>query len=283
MRLILTLIVIFFSVSLVAQTNYRQDSIKIRRIFDKSLQEGKSYPWLRHLSKEIGHRLSGSEGDKKAVAWGKSELEQLGLDKVWLQPVTVPHWVRGAKEEAHITTKYGTFKVPILALGGSVATPDEGITAEIVEVHSLEEVEQLGDKVKGKIVFYNRAMPPEKIETFRAYSATVGLRYSGARVAGKYGAVGAIVRSMNLSLDDHPHTGVMSYGDNSNGQKIPTAAISTNGAETLSKLLKDKEAGVQFYFKMNCKNLPDTQSFNVIGELKGTEFPNEIIVVGRPS
>ena len=280
MKLILRLIVLFSCLSLTAQTGYRQDSIKIRRIFDKSLQEGKSYQWLRHLSKDIGHRLAGSEGDKKAVQWGKAELDKLGLDSVWLQPVTVPHWVRGTKEEAHIKTQYGEFKVPILALGGSVATPENGILAEVIEVKSLEEVEKLGDKVKGKIVFYNRPMPAEKIETFKAYGSTVGLRYNGARIAGKYGAVGAIVRSMNLRLDDYPHTGVMSYGDNEDNQKIPTAALSTNGAETLSKLLNDNNTQVQFYFKMSCKTLPDAQSYNVIGELKGTEFPDEIIVVG---
>ena len=280
MKLLLQVSIFLSVFALSAQSDYRQDSIKIRQIFDKALLEGKSYDWLRHLSKNIGHRLSGSEGDKKAVAWGKTELEKLGLDSVWLQPVTVPHWVRGAKEEAHIETQHGNFKVPILALGGSVATPENGITAEVIEVKGLEEVEALGEQVKGKIVFYNRPMPADEIETFRAYGATVGLRYSGARVAGKYGALGAIVRSMNLSLDDHPHTGVMSYGENSDSQKIPTAAISTNGAETLSKLLEDNSIKVKFYFKMSCKNMPDTQSFNVIGELKGAEFPAEIMVVG---
>ncbi|NNC69986.1 MAG: M20/M25/M40 family metallo-hydrolase [Flavobacteriaceae bacterium] len=280
MKLILRITILFFCVTLTAQNNYRQDSIRIRRIFDKALMEGKSYDWLRHLSTNIGHRLSGSEGDKKAVAWGKAELDKLGLDKVWLQPVTVPHWERGQKEEAHIETQYAKFKVPILALGGSIATPENGITAEIIEVHTLKEVEELGEQVKGKIVFYNRPMPADKIETFRAYGATVGLRYNGARIAGKYGAAGAIVRSMNLSLDDHPHTGVMSYGDNPDDQIIPTAAISTNGAETLSKLLKDKNTQVKFHFKMNCKILPDTQSYNVIGEIKGSEFPDEIMVVG---
>ena len=280
MKSIIQIIILFTCLSISAQSTYRQDSIKIRRIFDKALLEGKTYDWLRHLSKNIGHRLSGSEGDKKAVAWGKAELEKLDLDKVWLQPVTVPHWVRGEKEKAHIETQYGTFKVPILALGGSVATAENGITAEVIEVHSLKEVEELGEKIKGKIVFYNRPMPADKIETFRAYGATVGLRFNGARVAGKYGAVGAIVRSMNLSLDDHPHTGMMSYGENRDDQKIPTAAISTNGAETLSKLLKDANANVKFYFKMNCETLPDAQSYNVIGELTGTEFPDEFIVVG---
>ena len=282
MKTILKLTILFVCALVSAQqTNHQQDSVQLREIYTTSLTNGKSYDWLHYLSNKIGARLSGSEGDKKAVAWGKLELEKLDLDRVWLQPVTVPHWVRGEKETARIEVGDIHFNVNICALGGSIATPKEGITAEVIEVQSLEEVEALGNKVKGKIVFYNRPMPAEKIETMRAYGATVDQRYSGARVAGKYGAVAAIVRSMNLSLDNHPHTGVMSYGDNTENEKIPTAAISTNGAKLLSRLLKEKDKiEVQFYFKQSCQNLPDAQSYNVIGEIKGSEFPNEIIVVG---
>ena len=263
------------------QTATKTDSIQIRKIYTQSLTKGKSYNWLNYLSNRIGARLSGSEGDKKAVAWGKQELEKLGLDKVWLQPVTVPHWERGEKEVARIETPHGNFDVTICALGGSIATPVNGITAEVIEVQSLKEVEELGDKVKGKIVFYNRPMPADKIETFKAYGASVDQRYSGAQVAGKYGAVGAIVRSMNLSIDNYPHTGTMSYGDNSDKEKIPTAAISTNGAQLLSTLLGQKDkVDLKFYFKQSCKTLPNAQSHNVIGEIKGSEFPDEIMVVG---
>ena len=263
------------------QTNDKTDSIQIRKIYTHSLTKGKSYDWLNYLSNRIGARLAGSEGDKKAVAWGKKELEKLGLDSVWLQPVTVPHWERGEPEVAYIKTNQGTVDVNICALGGSIATLADGISAEVIEVQSLKEVEELGDKVKGKIVFYNRPMPANKIETFKAYGASVGQRYSGARVAGKYGAVGAIVRSMNLRIDKYPHTGTMSYGDNATEEKIPTAAISTIGAELLHKLLKDNDGdGLRFYFKQSCKTLPDAQSHNVIGEIKGSEFPDEIMVVG---
>lgn len=262
------------------QSEYKQDSIQLRTIYTASLTNGNSYQWLDQLTNRVGARLAGSEGDKKAVAWAKTELEKIGLDSVWLQPVTVPHWVRGEKETAHIETNYGKFPVAICALGGSIATPNEGILAEVIEVQSVKEVEALGDKVKGKIVFYNRPMPAEKIETMQAYGATVGQRYNGARVAGKYGAIAAIVRSMNLKLDNYPHTGVMSYGDTPENQKIPTAAISTNGAELLSKLLKDEKFKVKLYFKQNCQNLPDAQSFNVIGEIKGSVYPDEIMVVG---
>lgn len=276
-------IIVFFSCSIVfaQQTNFKNDSTQLRKIYTESLTNGNSYNWLDYLSNKIGARLAGSEGDKKAVEWGKQELNKLGLDKVWLQPVIVPHWERGIKEEAHIETQYGNFNVTICALGGSIATPENGLLAEVIEVKSLAEVDSLGEKVKGKIVFYNRPMPAEKIETMRAYGASVDQRYSGARVAGKYGAVGAIVRSMNLRIDNYPHTGMMSYGDNVESEKIPTAAISTNGAETLSKFLEQKDKiNVKFYFKQNCKTLPDAQSFNVIGEIKGSQFPDEIIVVG---
>lgn len=273
-----------FFVSFVAsaqQTDFKQDSSQLRNIYTASLNNGKSYQWLEYLSKRIGGRLSGSEGDKKAVLWGKNELEKLGLDKVWLQPVTVPHWIRGEKEEAHIETNQGKFNVNICALGGSIATPKNGILADIIEVKSLAEVDSLGEKVRGKIVFYNRPMPAEMIETFKAYGATVDQRYSGARVAGKYGALAAIVRSMNLKIDNFPHTGTMSYGNIPDNQKIPTAAISTNGAELLSSMLGQKDKiQTKFYFKQSCQNLPDVQSYNVIGEIKGSEFPEEIMVVG---
>jgi len=280
MKLVLKLSIFFLSALVAAQSDYKQDSTQLRSFYTASLTNGNSYDWLNYLSNKIGGRLAGSEGDKKAVAWGKAELEKLDVDKVWLQAVTVPHWVRGEKEEAYIETQHGKFKVDICALGGSIATPKDGVSAEVIEVQSIKEVEALGEKVKGKIVFYNRPMPAEKIETFRAYGASVGQRYNGARVAGKYGAVGAIVRSMNLKIDRFPHTGVMSYGENTENEKIPTAAISTYDAELLSRFLKEDNIQSKFYFKQTCQNLPDAQSSNVIAEIKGSEFPDEIIIVG---
>ena len=280
-RIILLTITLLFAISLFGQTEAQKDSVQLRQIYTKALTKGKSHQWLHHLTKKVGHRLAGSEGDKNAVAWAKAELDKLGLTKVWLQPVTVPHWVRGDDEEAHIETQYGNFNIDIRALGGSISTPKEGLLAEVIEVKSLNEVEELGEKVKGKIVFYNGAMPAEKIETFRAYGASVVQRVNGAAVAGKYGAVGAIVRSMTTKLDNVPHTGTMRYGDIEENQKIPTAAISTNSAEMLSKLLEQKDKmKLKFYFKQNCKNLPDAQSYNVIGEIEGLDYPDEIMVVG---
>ena len=272
---------LFFCI-LFSITSYSQnDEEVIKEIYKQSLTNGKSYDWLNYLSNQIGSRLSGSLGAERAVEWGKKELEALGLEKVWLQPVMVPKWVRGAKEYAFIETKPGkTTTVNICALGGSVATPSLGIKANVVEVHNFEELEALGkEHIEGKIVFYNRPMQADLIQTHQAYGGCVNQRYQGAVEAVKYGAVGVIVRSMNLRLDDLPHTGAMSYNDVPVTERIPSAAISTNDAELLSTML-ELDKNVQFYFKQNCKQLKDVQSYNVIGEITGSEFPKEYLVVG---
>lgn len=258
-----------------------EDEKQLKAIYDTALTDGKAYDWLNYLSNQIGGRLSGSVEAQQAVEYTKGQLDSLGLDRVWLQPVMVPKWVRGAPEFAYFETKPGlTTNVPICALGGSVATPDIGIKANIVEVQGIEDLAKLGrDKIEGKIVFYNRPMDPTQISTFTAYSGCVDQRYSGAAEAGKYGALGVIVRSVNLRLDDYPHTGSMSYGDTPVNERIPAAAISTKGAELLSTTLA-LNPEIKFYFKQNCKQFPDVESYNVIGEIRGTEFPNEVMVVG---
>lgn len=168
----------------------------------------------------------------------------------------------------------------IVALGGSVATPSLGIKAEVVEVRSFEELEELGrEKIEGKIVFFNRPMDPTHIQTFIAYSEAGNQRWAGAMESVKYGAVGVIVRSLGLRLDDYPHTGAMSYGELPEKDRIPAASISTNGAEYLSSMLK-LNPKLKFYFKQNCKIWDDVQSYNVIGEITGSEFPDEYMVVG---
>ncbi len=262
-------------------SNAQTDEEVIKTIYSTSLINGHSYQWLDHLSNQIGGRLSGSLNAERAVEYTKAELEKLGLDKVWLQPVMVPKWIRGAKEFAYIETAPGkTTSVNICALGGSVATNPAGLRANLVEVKDFEELKALGEaKVKGKIVFFNRPMQPDLISTFEAYGGCVNQRYSGAMEAGKLGAVGVIVRSMNLRQDDYPHTGSMSYGDIPVSQRIPSAAISTNDANLLSSMLSLDEELI-FYFKQNCKQLPDVESYNVIGEITGSEFPDEYIIVG---
>jgi len=257
------------------------DEKVISDIYTNSLTKGQSYNWLDYLSNNIGSRLSGSLGAEKAVAWTKEELEKLGLDKVWLQPVMVPKWVRGIPEFAYIETKPGnTIKVNICALGGSISTPSTGLKAKIVEVSGVEELEKLGrDKIKDKIVFFNRPMDASLINTFESYGGCVNQRYSGAMEASKFGAIGVIVRSMNLRIDDLPHTGSMTYGDIAPSDRIPSAAISTKHADLLSAMLK-LDSNIQFYFKQNSKQLDDVLSHNVIGEITGSEYPDEYIVVG---
>ncbi|NAS11209.1 M20/M25/M40 family metallo-hydrolase [Poritiphilus flavus] len=274
------ILVIFFlsTAVLFAQT---EDEKAIRSFYDAALTQGKAYDWLNHLSNQIGGRLSGSVQAEQAVRYTRIQLDSLGLDRVWLQSVMVPKWVRGTPEFAYIETRPGiTSNVPITALGGSVSTPVGGIKAKVIEVQGIEDLAVKGrDQIEGKIVFYNRPMDPTLISTFQSYSGCVDQRYSGAAEAAKFGAVGVIVRSMNLRLDDYPHTGSMSYGETPVNERIPAAAISTNGAELLSTTLK-LNPEINFYFKQNCKQLDDVESFNVVGEIRGSTYPGEIILVG---
>jgi hypothetical protein len=257
----------------------KQDSTNIKHLFNSALTEGKSYEWLRDLTQNIGARLSGSKGAAKSVIWGEQLMKEVGLDSVWLQPIMVPHCVRGEKEVATYTTNGKQKNVAICALGFSIATPSEGILAEVIEVKSLEEAKALGAKMEGKIIFFNRAFDNTLIHTFKAYGGCVDQRVMGAAVCGEFGAKGVIVRSMTNSIDDFPHTGTMSYGDLPEEKYIPAAAISSQAAEILSADLK-KNPTLKFYFKQSCKNLPDAPSFNVVGEIKGSKTPENIFVVG---
>ena len=270
-----TILLLTFSLSAFSQDN---DSTIIRKIFNESLLKGKSYEWLRELTTKIGPRLSGSEGAKKAVDWGKKLLESGGYDRVFLQDVMVPHWVRGAKEEGYILNGKVKTSVPLAALGGSIATPVKGITAEVIEVKTFQELREMPkEKVKGKIVFFNRPMDATKINTFEAYGQAGDQRRSGANEASKMGAIGVIIRSLSSTENDFPHTGSMQYA--TGVALIPAAALSTNAATLLSKTLKENPT-LKFYFKQSCETLPDVASFNVVAEIKGSEKPEEFIAVG---
>jgi hypothetical protein len=273
---------LFFSFLLISVTSNGQnsDSLMIRKIYDEVLKNSECYQNLAYLCSNIGGRLSGSPEAAKAVEWGKTVMEGLKLNRIELQPVIVPHWVRGDKEQAFIVnpTTGARQETQICALGGSIATAANGIEAEVIEVMNFEELEKLGtDKIKGKIVFYNRPMEPTHIHTFDAYGKAVNQRWAGAMNAAKYGALATVTRSMGLKIDKFPHTGSMSYVDSL--PKIPAVAISTEGAETLSALIRSNKTAKMF-IKTSCQTLPDETSFNVIGELKGSEKPNEYIVVG---
>ena len=274
------LLIIGFSVSLHSQ-NLNDDSVFIDKIYDEALSNGNSYEWLDYLSNQIGGRLSGSINYDRSVKWGKDELQTIDVDSVWLQPVMIPKWVRGAPEYAHIESSPGnTISVPIAALGGSISTPSIGISANVIEVKNFKELKMIGrDSIRGKIIFYNRPMDPTLINTFQAYGGSVNQRTQGAFEAAKLGAIGVIVRSMTTSLDDYPHTGSMYYDGLSLNQRIPAAAISTNGAELLSSMLS-LNSNIKFFFRQNSKNFPDVLSHNVIAQINGSEKPDEIIVIG---
>ena len=274
------LLIIGFSVSLHSQ-NLNDDSVFIDKIYDEALSNGNSYEWLDYLSNQIGGRLSGSINYDRSVKWGKDELQNIDVDSVWLQPVMIPKWVRGAPEYAHIESSPGnTISVPIAALGGSISTPSIGISANVIEVKNFKELKMIGrDSIRGKIIFYNRPMDPTIINTFQAYGGSVNQRTQGAIEAAKLGAIGVIVRSMTTSLDDYPHTGSMYYDGLSLNQRIPAAAISTNGAELLSSMLS-LNSNIKFFFRQNSINFPDVLSHNVIAQINGSEKPDEIIVIG---
>jgi carboxypeptidase Q len=270
---------ILLSVLFFTSHSFAQDyNLTTEKFVRTALTENVGYNWLKELCK-IGPRLSGSENSIKAIRWAENKMKECKFDSVWLQPVMVPHWERGKTEQAFIakSKKYGNEKLTIVALGGSIPTPSKGITAEVIEVKNFDEVEKLGEKAKGKIIFYNRPFDAGLVSTFEGYGKGVDQRSEGAIKAAKVGAVGVLVRSVQSSYDDVPHTGSMRYETNIN--KIPGAAISVIDADFLSKTIKE-ESGIKVTMKLDCKTLPDAQSYNVIGELRGSEFPNEVIVVG---
>jgi Zn-dependent M28 family amino/carboxypeptidase len=261
-----------------AQQLQPYDSLALR-IFRKALADNRAYEMLHELTTTIGHRLSGSPQAARAVAWSKKTMERLAFDRVWLEPVMVPRWIRGNVEEATVLARGSRNAIPlnITALGGTLGTSNEGITAEVVEVRSFDELRALGKRAHGTIVFFNRPMDRSLFNTFEAYSRAVDQRGRGAVEAARAGGVAALVRSMTTRLDDVPHTGGMNYIDTI--PKVPAAAISTKDAERLSKLLAE-EKSVTVNLKLSAQTLPDVESANVIGELRGIEKPEEVVVIG---
>jgi len=256
-----------------------EDSIAIKKISDEVLSNGKAYENLRFLCKKIGPRLSGSPQAQKAVDATARMLKEAGADTVYLQPCMVPHWVRGEKEKGFVqVANKEKHLLHLCSLGNSEGTGKKGISAGVVEVRSFKELEQIGAAViKGKIVFLNFPMNPTYVHTFRAYGESGISRWAGASKAASYGAIGVMVRSLASNADNFPHTGVMAYNDSF--PKIPAVAISTNDAEWLSKQLKLKMP-LTASFTNTSKMLADTISYNVVGEIRGSEFPQQIITVG---
>lgn len=255
------------------------DSTKLRQLATEILTHSKAYDQLRELTKTVGGRLAGSPQMVKAEQWGLKTLKEIGADTVYLQECQVPHWVRGAKEEVKIISRRRDFIPPLnaLALGNSAGSGSLGVTAPVLEVASFEELEAKKDQVKGKIVFYNYPFNPSFIHTFNSYGDAVKYRGQGASRAAKYGAVAIMIRSMSHGANNFAHTGAMGYNDSF--PKIPAVALGLEDADMLSGRLKG-EADLKIFLRTNCRMLPDTIGHNVIAELKGSEFPDEIITVG---
>jgi carboxypeptidase Q len=255
-----------------------EDAEMIRKIHEKTLSEGKSYDWLRELCVNYPGRLAGSEADLGASLYTLDVLNTLSLDTAYRQECQTMYWKRGNVEQVFQVMNDGGLKqLQATSLGRGGSTRDQGLTTEVIEVKSLDELESLPDeKVYGKIVFFNRPMDPAFVNTFRAYGGAVDQRVYGAARAQKKGAVGALVRSMTLRKDDNPHTGVTVFEENQ--PKIPAMALSTNDADLLSSALVN--GPVYVFINTNCKDEGIKPTYNVIGEIKGSEFPDEIILVG---
>lgn len=259
-----------------------EDSLLIRRLADTILTDGKTYGNLKVLTKGVGQRLSGSAGYYKAETWGQAALDDAGADRVYLQECMVPHWVRGGKDEAHLDVPVEwmarkRFKLDVIALGNSVGTGSKGIMAPAVLIHDFDELERRKNDIKGKIVFYNYKFNPLFIETFQAYGDAVRYRVLGPSRAAKYGAVGVIVRTMGEGVDNNPHTGTLAYNDSF--PKIPAVAVGLRDADMLDGILS--AGGTRYiYMRTMGRMLPDTVAHNVIGELRGSEFPDQYITVG---
>ncbi len=272
MKFILTLIAFSFLGTSFSNT----DSLFIRKIYDTALENGKAYENLRSLCKDIGARITGSAEAKMAIAWGKSLMDSYGFDNVYLQEIKVPHWERGTTEAAWIVDEKGTVKkLNMIALGGSVGTGGL-IEGDVVAVNSIEELEKMKpEAVQGKVVFFNRPFDQKYIQTFQAYGACVDQRWEGTNVASTLNAKAVIIRSLASSTDEHPHTGSMHYDDGV--APVPGAAISTKDADALTEWLA--KGKVTLKMEMDCRIYQDEISYNVIGEMMGTE-DDQIITFG---
>jgi hypothetical protein len=250
----------------------RQGAEEVR---DRALK-GRAFEWVQRLTDEVGPRLAGSAGDRAAGPWGKALLESLGFVNVRVEPVPVKVWQR-ISESGEVVAPFAQ-SLSLTALGGSVATPKEGLEAEVVEVGSLEALDALvkGSPAacRGKIVFFNRKM--ERGDSMNGYGAVVPIRGRGASRAAAAGAVGVLIRSVGTDANRLPHTGAMAYEKDL--PRIPAAALAVPDAELLSRLVA-RGGPVRVRFTLDCGDLPDAVSANVVGEVRGRDLPDEVVVV----
>lgn len=247
-------------------------------IFDEALTDRTAWMHLEYLCKQAKGRLSGSAASYRAIDYTKKALTEAGADTVWLQEVKVPFWERGYEKCFMKSASNGKHELSIAALGLSIGTSKKGITSKVIEIKDPAELKTIdANIVKGKIVFFNKPVDNSLVNTFAGYAGAVGQRSSGASDASKLGAAAVIVRSVTQSLDDFPHTGVTHYAEGVN--PIPAVAVSTIDAELLSNWLR-KDPKLEISLISTCVIHPDTISYNVIGELRGSLKPEEIITVG---
>ena len=243
---------------------YREDA---GRMIGAALTDEVGWEKLTYLTTRIGHRLSGSSGLERAIEWAEAEMRAEGLD-VTLQPVMVPHWVRG-EEHARVVAPVER-RLSILGLGNSVGTGGEPIEAEVVVVGSFDELESLGrEAVEGRIVLF-------AVE-WEGYGRTVQYRSGGASAAARFGAVAALVRSATGRSLYTPHTGAMNYAEDA--PRIPAAAVTVEDAAWMRRMTEAGET-VTVRLYMEAEMLPDAQSYNVIAEIPGSERPDEVVVMG---
>ncbi len=247
-------------------------------IFNEALTDTTAYSQLEYLCKQTGGRLSGSVSSLKAIEFTRQALINAGADTVWLQKVMVPHWERGFEQCCIISSQLGECDLTISALGLSSGTDSAGIRTKVIEVHDFDELPILGrNRIEGRIVFFNRPVDNKLVNTFAGYGGAVNQRISGASEVSRYGAAAVIVRSATQAIDDFPHTGTTHFTEGI--KKIPAVAVSTIDAELLSDWL-EKDPALTVHLVSTCRNLPDTISYNVIGEIRGHRKPLEYITVG---
>lgn len=241
---------------------------------ERAFRDNRAIATLRSLVTAAPKRLAGSSGMLAAERWAVAVMDEIGLQNVRRETCMVPCWVRG--EETAAMTSPRAMPLRVTALGGSVPTPAAGVVAEVVEVRTFEQLHAMGAAAQGKIVFFNRPMPRALRRTGSAYGQAVPQRSNGAIEAGKVGGVAALVRSMTTVVDGFPHTGAMRYDDAV--PKVPAAAISTADADALAQQLKLGPVHVRL--TLGCETRPDVEGANVVGELVGSERPDEIVLIG---
>ena len=272
------LFLLVFGWPFLTQAQFNQDSVTIKRMSDEIMTHGKAYDLLRQLTKQIGGRLAGSPQQQNAAIWGKRNMEAFSADKVYMQACKTPNWQRGGKDFASVISVNGKpVNIPLaaLALGNSLGS-NGMVEAELLAVADFDELEKRKEEVKGKIVYYHSMFDPTIVQTFTAYGKTGVYRSTGASRAAKYGALGVMLHSLSTAPDNAPHTGGMKYDENY--PKIPAVALGPNDAKEL--YAKAKKGTIRVQMQTYGYFLPDADENNVVAEIKGSVYPNEIITIG---